>query len=1186
MVTTIDRTRFQLVLEWNKELPQCPESPVHQLIHERAAAQPNQEAVCSWDGSLTYSELDNLSSRLASHLITLGVGPEVIVPLCFEKSRWAVVGILAVLKAGGAILPFEVSQSVARLKTIVSQTQSRVVLSSPSRLSVARELAEHVVLVDEETMQRHKVILSAYPATGSNMAYIIFTSGTTGIPKGVMIEHAQIATTVVHMGQKLGHPAKPRAFQFGSYAFDSCITDIFPTLVYGGTVCIPSEWERENDVAGALRRMKVTFGKFTPSLAGSIVIENVPTLTTLVLGGESVPPALVERWASKLKLMLVYGPTECSAICFHCDASTHELARGEIGVPVGCRPWIVKQDDWNTLAEIGEEGELLIEGPVVGRGYLNNTAKTNEVFIRNPAWMEPLIGQKNSRLYRTGDLATYLDDGTVCYRGRIDSQVKIRGQRVEMEGVEKKLQECLAEADDTEATKVVIEAITPPSLISKHLVAFVCRTESDHFGSLGWDDQLAPTIMTSIPEQRRFSAFVSVIRSKLELILPPYAVPTIWIPIKEIPLLQVSTKADRKLLRAIISNLTTKQLATFTTIPPSNGSSGKATEIGTRLRDLWAEVFTIPSSTIEADDNFFSLGGDSVMAMRLVSIARSRGFSMTVREVFAAPILEDMALTLKEATEEVDLPPFSLIDGQTLGVASLVQLGASQCGIAVEEVEDIYPCSSMQLHYATGYHEANKNVGSEPWNWQSQIIFSLPPEIDLNKFKGVWDSTIRRHQSLRTRLINTPSGIFQLVVSPAVPVVWEQGIELQKYLQDDTSPSRNMRFGDPLIRFATDGPGGDRTFVITAQHIIWDAFSFSLLFKEIEAAYFNDIIQEKLPAMNRFIKFITTADKEAACEFWTAHLEGADTTQLAEFSREKRTFDVAEEKMITSLPSFTSMADYTLSTMIEVAAAFAICSKFGGSDVIFYSDRLGRNLPVEGIQDLRGPTTLFLPVRIHLNGEESAASLLRRTQDFQRAMMPHEHLGWLELREMPHLEETLKHSVNININPNRFASFGKRLGLKYKGTHELCDDPFGLNVSLLDGIIQWSFYYDPSVISGEVVTEILSRTIRVFAKLEKVHLSPDIRVGDLMADLQLLTKNDGECQNGTVEQPQLASTGVAVGDYAENYGMSNGNHSDGASKRKRILGAAPEHINKRVKNTVLSNNGLSANLSSKPLSSQ
>jgi aryl carrier-like protein len=622
----------------------------------------------------------------------------------------------------------------------------------------------------------------------------------------------------------------------------------------------------------------------------------------------------------------------------------------------------VKQGDCSQLADIGQVGELVIEGPVVGRGYLGDAAKTEMAFIKRPAWMPQTDDSRgHGRLYRTGDLARYLENGVVCYAGRIDNQVKVRGQRLELEEVERKLITCLSTMDDVRMQHVVVEAVTLAGLSSKQLVAFLSlhTVDSGSLGYLDWENLEWSDPSSSDADRARFSAIVRKLESDMKLVLPSYAIPTVWIPMKSFPY-AISRKIDRKQLRQLVAPLSIRQLSVFTSVPgatpATNGTSThEVTENEAKLIDIWADVFGVDGSTVTLQDKFFQMGGDSLTAMRMVSIARQRGLAMTVADIVGAPTLAQLASIVRETATTIDLPPFSLV--QDLDVTALRQEAVLQCGVSDEDLEDIYPCYAMQMHYITGYPEYERDLAG-PWHWQSQQVYRVPQSMDLERFRAVWDNAVRRHQLLRTRLILSATGVFQVVVKAGTgPSKWEEADALEAYLENDKS--RIMGFGDELLRLAVVHTQGssNRFFVLTMQHLIYDAFSLGILFNELEQDYFGEgLPSQPRPTMNRFIQYITGTDKSAALDFWTSYLAGAATKPLLTFPPNVKLFDldIREASVTTRVPESGSWRspEATTATIMEVAGGLAIASRLGCADVVLYSDRSGRNLPVEGIQDL------------------------------------------------------------------------------------------------------------------------------------------------------------------------------------------------------------------------------------------
>jgi len=526
------------------------------------------------------------------------------------------------------------------------------------------------------------------------------------------------------------------------------------------------------------------------------------------------------------------------------------------------------------------------------------------------------------------------------------------------------------------------------------------------------------------------------------------------------------------------------------------------TELEKRLHNLWKIL--LESEDFGVDDNFFQLGGGSVQAMRLVSMARREGLTMTVGGVFKTPTLRELALTVRENVSTEEVAPFSLL--RDLKVSDLKHQAALQCGVSIKEIEDAYPLSAMQMHYITGYPESKKDI-SGPWDWQSQVVYSLPSSIDLDRFKQIWISAICRHQTLCTRLVYTSSGIFQVVLREPDPFEWSKATDLEQYLREDRAS--HMRFGSRLIRLtiiqSEDSPS--TLFVMTIHHTIYDAFARNILFKELENAYLQDPLSDApRPKMNHFIKYIIQADKAAATDFWTSYLAKAVIKPLLTIPEgSPLPLNIKEKKISMNIPKLQGLSNegITLPTIIEVAIGLTLANYLCSPDIILYSDVSGRNLPVDGLPDLIGPTTLFLPVRIHLSPTQPLSGLLSEHQASKTQALPYEYLGFLELREMPHLKDMLKNSLNMNINPNPLKKIGRSWGLEYMQDWASCDDPFGVNVDLDEetGEMEWGIYWDERFLGEDVVGKLLEGIVRVFGKVAEGLGSgrEGITVGEVLA---------------------------------------------------------------------------------------
>jgi len=375
---------------------------IHDAIYDQVVSEPDAAAICSEEGDLSYNELDQLASRLARQLVSLGIGPEVIVPLCFDKSMWNVVSMLGVLKAGAAFVPFDPMAPISRLKTLAQDVGAKIILCSQQHVGLLKSVAEKIVPIDGEVIRQLPPFESAELSSvkSSNLAYLIYTSGTTGEPKATMIEHGSFCTGARAHGPAMLMSSESRVLQFAAHTFDASLVEILTTLIVGGTICIPSEDARLNNIVGAINDMHVNWAVLTPSFVNFIDPSQVPGLKTLVMAGEAMSQSHIKTWSS-LNLVNGFGPSECSvavAVNSHVSLTTEPT---NIGSAVGAYLWVVDPDDHDRLVPQGSIGELLVEGPTLARGYHNNPEKTAESFIQPPPWaLADTTGGRTWRLYK------------------------------------------------------------------------------------------------------------------------------------------------------------------------------------------------------------------------------------------------------------------------------------------------------------------------------------------------------------------------------------------------------------------------------------------------------------------------------------------------------------------------------------------------------------------------------------------------------------------------------------------------------------------------------------------------------------------------------------------------------------------------------------------------------------------
>lgn len=483
-----DREQRQLILDWNDTRVEADLPPViHAWFERQAQRQPNAAALAFRDDTLTYGELNRRANKLAHYLIGLGVGAEMLVGICVQRSPDMLVAILATLKAGGAYVPLDPTYPRERLRYILADTRARIVLTNQQAAASLVGLDAKLVYLDDDwpAIEVESDRDPAGRADGPHLAYVIYTSGSTGQPKGVQVTHQNL---VYSTHARFAYYTEPVAsyLLLPSFAFDSSVAGIFWTLSQGGMLVLPEELYHLDMAALAtlLSRWRVSHLLAVPSLY-RVILDHVdqasaPALRAVIVAGESCPGDLVRRHSDRMwhaELFNEYGPTEGTVWCsvYRCDPDK-QSALVPIGVPIAnARLYLL--DRSLRPVPVGVIGELYVGGPGVARGYLNRPDLTAARFLPNPfpeygerQTKEALAGDgslpSSERLYRTGDLARYLSDGNIEFLGRADQQVKLRGFRIELGEIEAQLRQHAAVRD-------CVALIREMGLDQKRLVAYV-----------------------------------------------------------------------------------------------------------------------------------------------------------------------------------------------------------------------------------------------------------------------------------------------------------------------------------------------------------------------------------------------------------------------------------------------------------------------------------------------------------------------------------------------------------------------------------------------------------------------------------------------------------------------------------------------------------------------------------------
>ncbi|MFL5108598.1 MAG: amino acid adenylation domain-containing protein, partial [Xanthobacteraceae bacterium] len=513
---------------------------------------------------------------MAHHLRGLGVGPEVIVGLCIARSPAMVVGTLGILKAGGAYLPLDPDYPPERLAFMLADAGASVLVTQAALADRLTASGRRLVCLDTDSaaMAQEPATAPALALNPLHPAYVIYTSGSTGQPKGVVVPHAGIPNLAAAQIDRFGVTSQARVLQFASPSFDAAISEIAMALVSGAALILPGAERSGEALARLVDEQNVTHATLPPAVLADLS-ENLP-LETLIVAGEACPADVVARWSPGRRMMNAYGPTE-TTVC----AAMSEALSGASAPPIGRPIWntqVYVLDGGLEPVPAGVAGELYIAGAGLARGYLHRAGLTAERFVADP------FGPAGSRMYRSGDLARWRPDGVVELLGRADHQVKLRGFRIEPGEIEAAL---LGHPSLAQAAVIAREDGG-----DKRLVAYVVAATDQH------------------PDP-------TVLRALVGRTLPDYMVPAAIVVLDRLPLTP-NGKLDRRALSAPAKTIHAERLP--------------RTPQEEVLCRLFAEILGV--ERVGIDDNFFALGGDSIVSIQLVSRARKAGLVITPRSVF------------------------------------------------------------------------------------------------------------------------------------------------------------------------------------------------------------------------------------------------------------------------------------------------------------------------------------------------------------------------------------------------------------------------------------------------------------------------------------------------------------------------------------------------------------------------
>ncbi len=780
ILTAAERSR--LLVEWNDTDRDVAPATFPELFEAQAARTPDAPALLL-DGtsrtgsSVSYADLEARANRLAHLLITAGAGPEQVVALALPRSADLVIAQLAVLKAGAAFLPLDPAYPAERIAFMVTDACPVAVLTRRDVAPVASGVEAAPVLVLDDPAVRSELARMAdraptdaqrrSPLLPRHPAYVIYTSGSTGRPKGVTVTHAGLASFSAAEVERYAVVPGDRVLEFSSPSFDASVLELCMSLPAGAALVVPPPGPLLGEqLAEVLAQRRVTHALIPPAALATVpasVANELPQFRTLIVGGEACPGELVNRWAPGRLMINSYGPTESTVV------TTWTEPLSSAGIPPIGRPI------WNTHVyvldaalrpvPVGAAGELYVAGAGLARGYLNRPGLTAQRFVANP------FDGPGSRMYRTGDLVRWTAEGQLEFAGRADQQVKIRGFRIEPGEIEAVLRR-----DPDIADAVVIAREDQPG--RKRLVAYLVPTD----GRVPASGELRALVAGSLPD---------------------FMVPTAFVVLSRLPLTP-NGKVDRRAFPV-----------------PDVGVAGNAGYVAPRtaaervLARIWADVLEVDNVGVE--DDFFALGGDSILSFRVLSLIREEfGSELSARTVFDARTITRLA----------ELLPSHPVADATVRITAASRGTALPLSPAQQRLWFLDDLSSGGTEYNTG------------------VGLRLSGAVDLAALRCALAALSSRHESLRTTFETVDGRGVQIVAAHGeIPLRFIDLADhrpdgaLDRALAAELSAPFDLRRGPLtrtlLVRLADD----DHVLLLSQHHIVTDGWSVRVLVDELAQLY-------------------------------------------------------------------------------------------------------------------------------------------------------------------------------------------------------------------------------------------------------------------------------------------------------------------------------------------------------------
>ncbi|KAI9840539.1 MAG: NRPS [Sclerophora amabilis] len=972
--------------------PKEPEIPsnislLHEFVEMRARTQPTKIAL-EFATSLqenavikrqwTFAELDAEGNRIANLIDRHRIPPASLIGICFDKCPEASFAMLGTLKAGCAFVALDPAAPIARRSFIVKDSRTMMVLTLGKLAEDLRHNVDVPVIDLSDEALLKDLSTSAVRLNGvvqpSDTCYCLYTSGTTGLPKGCELTHENTVQALLSF-QRLfkGHwDAESRFLQFASFHFDVSILEQYWSWSVG--ICVTSA-PRDlilEDIAGAIRQLEVTHIDLTPSLARIMHPDDVPSLCrgVFITGGEQLKQEIIETWGPKQCIYNGYGPTEATI-------GVTMFPR----VPVNGKPsnigrqfdnvgtYVLKPGSTDSILR-GGMGELCVSGKLVGRGYLNRPDLTEKSF--------PFIEEFGERIYRTGDLVRQLCDGSFEFLGRADDQVKLRGQRLEIGEINEIIRTAAEEVFDV-STLVVKHGQQQ----KEQLVSFVVTKQLA-------DPKGTPHIQINSHDR----GTVSTIRDACERRLPNYMVPTHIVPMNSFPL-SANNKADIKKLREAYKELSYDDLKNL--LHEDTNVNEIWLDDERSIGDALAKFTGSDAKRISKTSNIFELGLDSISVIGFCRLLREKGFAMAqTSTVFQNPSIDRLTSKLRtEKGNPLSASKVQLATHQKIAAfAHQHKIMASRdLHVSVEAIESIAPCTALQEGMITRFLGQDKPVYFESFQ------FELSTGVNLPKLRDAWDTVTQKCQILRTRFISTSDGLAQVVMKDG-SAPWDV-LELSADKNPDAMinqrhnewwqqnlPNAKKPFELLIVHYR------DRTIMLLhVLHVLYDGNSLPKILSNVAQEYCGMLGIEYGTPFHDALAQGPLSEKNNARAFWMEHLKGAHCKffpRLADNPSNKDSSLSLDLDVADGLDAARKNLRTTHQALVQ-ACWISVIHKYLGFSVTVGMVVSGRSGDYDLLENVIGPLFNTIPFHVGLEKSESWKTLVDKCHNFNVAALPYQH---------------------------------------------------------------------------------------------------------------------------------------------------------------------------------------------------